>query len=143
MGERTGMIKNLGNGMFNLVEANSYYGERTQAQMFLQDDILFIGEPEGSINALKSGSLSLGGVSKNVKKVINDKTIGLYLDFNSLGAMMGDLNGFDLDALEDMVFSLGGGEGEFKIGMRDKNTNSLKALFQWINSLYLKNKGQM
>ena len=109
-------------------------------KLLVKDGMLFVGSDEALLTKLKEGKLSNAEKADgNLVKLLNQNTLGAYFDFEAVRSFSKELENIHFDHLE---FNVKGSASDFKMKLEDKNTNSLKAIFQMINESYLNSQKQ-
>ena len=135
------IITNEGNGIYNFVRPDYSLRESfgDQPQIYVNDNMVFIGGATTSINALKSGNWIKNLVRKNIKNIFSDNIVAGFANFQTISKFLEmDYQDVDYSALEDATFRMDRDDATFKVELKDKSTNSLKSIFQWIDDTYKK-----
>ncbi len=124
-------VKNSG---FNMYSPTSF--NKNSAQIIIKDDIVFSSFDVDLINSIKDGSLK-SSVDKKLMNKVSGNVFGLFMDYEALAEMVKDDVKVDITTLEVAAKRK---NSDFLLNFKDKNTNSLKQVFEMMNALYLKEK---
>ena len=138
------MLQELENDVYKIMTVGmpgfSFSQGKGLGKMIIKDDMMFISTDEVLLSKLKGGKLDkserAGG---DMVDLLNDNTLGAYFDFEAVKGFSKDMENVQFDHLE---FNVKGSSSDFKMELEDKNTNSLKAIFQMINESYLDSQKQ-
>ena len=128
----------------NLYEVSNRMLQRSvsgTSQIAIQDDLLFLSNDANIINQITAGGYSKADrISKKANNVLQDNILGGFINFEEMAKQNTD-GDFNMENLENAIFRFDNDDGDFKIEMKDKDVNSLKQIFQWLNNQYQKEKG--
>ena len=126
-----------GNGVYD-VASQPGLDDMEQSQLFFDGKIAFMGDGPNIISKIQSGEwIKMKGIDGNIKKVVSGNIMGMFADFQSI-AKLTDMGNIDLSGIKNGVMRMDRDDSSFKIDMADKNTNSLKSIFQMLNDNYKK-----
>ena len=109
-------------------------GSSFDNQMLLIDGMAFISGNIDRLDAIELGEIKSNPQSpENVKNLLNQNPLALYIDFNSL-KRIGVPGAADLDEME---FNSNRQGANFQLGMKNQEENSLHAIFEAINSAFV------
>ena len=89
---------------------------------------------------MEGGYSEADKISSKANDVLQNNIMGGYINFEHISEYAKDED-VDLKGFEDASFRFDSDDGDFKIEMKDKDVNSLKKIFQWLNEKYKKDKG--
>lgn len=107
------------------------------AYLLVKDKLLFISENASMIQTIRKGGYrSADQVNASIYETIDSNSLGAYLDFKNFKHLTNDLEkGQDL--FTHLEMNIGLKQGNLKAEMANKDMNSLKALFELMNEIYL------
>lgn len=140
LGKEYEMIESAGDGLYQM---SGIMGMADDMPMFyVTDGMLFIGDGQSTIPALKAGDYAKNGlVSKDVKNIFSKNIMGGFVEFSNIGNYLDDA-GIDFNAMKNATIELSRDNGTMKINMTDEDKNALKSIIDWTNKNYEK-KGAM
>ena len=140
LGEEFEMIKKMDDNLYEVISRTLQRNTNGVTQLVIHDDILFLTNDSEMIAQIKSGGYSKSDrISDKANDILQNNIMGGYINFEHAAKYNTDKE-VNLDELEDAIFRFDGDDGTFKLEMKDKDINSLKKLFQWLNEKYKTDK---
>ena len=134
------MIKKLDDNLYEVNNKTLQTNTTGTSQLVIQDDIMFLANDAEMITQIKSGGYSKADrISNKANDVLQDNIMGGFMNFEQMAKYNTDKD-VNLEELEDAIFRFDGDDGTFKLEMKDKDINSLKKIFQWLNEKYKTDK---
>jgi len=136
LGKEYNIVTSTEEGVYNVSGLHPRDGLGANPQLYINGDMVFLGDGNVSIAKIKSGDWSKGTlVDGKVKNIISDNILGAFVNFQTIGKYL-EGQGMNLDGMTDGIMSFDRDDAQLKVEMKDKSINSLKALFQLINENY-------
>jgi len=111
------------------------------SQLVIENNIAFLTNQNTLATQILEGGYSAADrISSKANDALQNNIMGGYINFEHISEYAKDED-VDLKGLQDASFRFDGDDGDFKIEMKDKDINSLKKIFQWLNEKYKKDKG--
>lgn len=106
------------------------------AQLLIQDDMLFISASSEIVTTIQAGGFK-GNTAVDAAKIklLKSDIFAGFADFNSIMENTKTDKKLNLN-FEEIQFSTDKKSSEFFMNFKDKNSNSLKQLFESINELH-------
>jgi len=127
-----------GDGVYGIADMNALDDFGRTPQLYVSGDMLFLGDASTTVEKMKSGewgkSKLVGG---EIKKVVSDNIFGAFADFQTIAQLI-DMGNIDLNGIKNGIMRMDRDDSTFKVEMTDKNTNSLKSIFNMLNDNYKK-----
>ena len=140
LGTEYEVLKKVGDNLFEIKNKDLQKNTNGTSQMLIENDILFIGNNAAVLAQIQAGGFSgADRISEKGQTTLQNNIMGGYIDFEHMNDYT-DKSDVDLKGLEDATFRFDGDDGDFKIEMKEKDINSLKKIFQWMNEQYKKDK---
>lgn len=141
-----GLFKKLGDNHYNInntaiISGRGFNGQ--DAQIVIEDNIIMISADPDIIAKMQAGGYK-GNEAMDASKVKLLKS-DIFAGFADFDALMQNAPDVKLDLnFKDLKFSTNRKNSEFMMNFKDKNTNSLKQLFESINEIFLaEQKGEI
>ncbi len=126
-----------GDGLYRVQDAPFDDG---QSNLLITDEVFFVSNNLALLEKIKSGGYAPAErVSNDVFSTLSGNSMGGYIDFNAIKDLAGRI---DEMPFETARINAGLTSSSLKMEMKNKEVNSLKALFGLLNEMYLKDKAQ-
>ena len=133
-------------GIFTATGENTYTVQKStgfgNAFVRIEDDMLFIADNEGHLNRMADEAYRGSDLVKGeAKEWLDGHISGLFLNFESLFGSMGTSDVEPVaKTLDNLVMGVDRDESEMHLNLKRDDVNSLKALFEMANEIYLQEK---
>ncbi len=104
------------------------------AKLLYKDGLLLYSPNEDLLMQVKNGELGVNKEAQQIMKSFKGNSINGWVNFNKLS---GSFSGASNEFIKDVKFNANGNGADFIIETMDKNSNSLKAIFEQINNDYI------
>ncbi|GEM_PF-2833024 len=148
--EENDLVTKTGNGRYiiapslnkmvaNILPFDMDIGSAFDNQLMLQDGIAFIAGNIARLDDIEKGNINgTKQLPVNINQMVNQNPLSLFVDFNAL-KRVGILNTESLNLLE----LIGNKKGaNFQLSMQNQQINSLQAIFEAINKVFVEDKEQ-
>ena len=134
------MMKKLDDNLYELKKRMLQPNSTGVSQLVIQNDIMFLVDDSEMVARIKSGGYSKADrITDKAKEMMQNNIMGGYINLEQAAKYNTDKD-INLEELEDVIFRFDGDDGELKMEMKDKDINSLKKIFQWLNEKYKTDK---
>ena len=140
LGTEYEVLKKVGDDLYEIKDRSLQGSMKGTSQAVIENDILFISNNANVIAQIQEGGYSTADrISRKGQKSLQDNIMGGYINFDHISEYA-DKNEVDLKGIEDATFRFDGDDGDIKLELKEKDVNSLKKMFQWMNEKYKKDK---
>ncbi|RMG83180.1 MAG: hypothetical protein D6714_10175, partial [Bacteroidetes bacterium] len=136
-----GALSDLGNGQYKILTVGIPGGFSISqgagfGQMLVKEDLIFLSNDAEILSQIQSGNLQKSDkTARKLSDLMKNNTIAGLFQMQNLGALSEELSAV---RFEEMMFNVNGKGADMKLNLREKQKNSLKAIFEMINEQYKK-----
>lgn len=134
-----GALKELEDNLYNINNTSMLSGEGfndPDAQLLIQDEMIFMSANPEIVRKIKDGGFKGNeAIDKSKINLLKNDILAGFADFSTLIESTAAKKNLDLN-FKDIKFSTNRKDSELFMNFKDKNSNSLKQLFESINEIY-------